>query len=377
MRNPFHYGQVVLGEDFADREKEIEEISRELHECSRVFLISPRRYGKTSLILNILEKLRGRNIMTAYLDMYDITTLEQFATHYARALARASESKMESIVHFIREVIPSLRPQVSISPEGDISVGVDVAVRKRDLSLLLKELLEVPEKVAKRKGRNFTVVFDEFQEVVPLGGEPLEKLMRACFQHQQSVGYLFSGSKQHIMTDMVSDRTRAFYKMGSIRFLDRIAELEFRNFIEEKFGKTGHKLSGGVAPAVIRISCGIPYYVQHLCCQIWNENIGNDFIKEDSVSKAVASIVANQSHIFLTMWDSLTLAQRQLLQAISIYGGKAVFSNSFIQNHRLKSAAAAQKSLKLLIKKNVVEKENGIYRFSDIWFAQWVKQRAA
>lgn len=377
MTNPFRFGQVVTGEHFTDREKEIEEISRELKQEGRVFLISPRRYGKTSLVANILEGLRRQGMLTAHLDLYDASTLEQFATHYARALARASETKAESLVRFIREAVPALRPQVTLSPEGDISVGVDVSLKKRDLSLVLKDLFEIPEKVAARKGRRFVVSLDEFQEVVTLGGEPLEKLMRSSFQRQPHVSYIFSGSKKGVMAEMVSDKSRAFYKMGSVRWLDKIPGTDLARFIEERFKSTGPiELAPGVIPAILKASRGIPYYVQQLCHEMWNGNLGRPRIGEASVVEAASAIVSGQSNVFLSIWDSLTLHQRHVLQAISVHGGTSPFSQGFIQGARLGSASSVQKSLKLLVGKNILERENGEYSFSDVWFGEWVKQRA-
>ena len=57
VSNPFRFGTVVTGEDFADREKELDELARKLRERVRIFLIAPRRYGKTSLIKNVLDPL--------------------------------------------------------------------------------------------------------------------------------------------------------------------------------------------------------------------------------------------------------------------------------------------------------------------------------
>jgi len=123
--------------------------------------------------------LKERGVVTAHMDKYDVSTVEQCAAHYARAIARAAETKTESVISFIREVIPSLRPSVTISAEGEISVGIEAAPKKPELSLLVKDLLEIPQKAAERKKKKFVVFFDEFQEIGNVGGEALEKTMRS------------------------------------------------------------------------------------------------------------------------------------------------------------------------------------------------------
>jgi len=78
MKNPFRYGEVVTGEDFADRETELENIIRDLKAGQTIFLISPRRYGKTSLIINALKRLQKDGFLTAYIDLFKVSSFKSF-----------------------------------------------------------------------------------------------------------------------------------------------------------------------------------------------------------------------------------------------------------------------------------------------------------
>ena len=375
MFNPFYYGQVATGADFTDRTTELKELVAELDSGARVFLISPRRYGKTSLAFNALAALKERGIITAHMDMYDVSTVEQFAAHYARALARAAETKTENIISFIREVIPSLRPSVTISAEGEISVGIEAAPRKPELSLLVKDLLEIPQKTAERKKKKFAVFFDEFQEIRNVGGEALERAMRSAFQRQKDVGYLFAGSKQHIMSDMVLNKNKPFYKMGKVVFLGKIPSAELGSFISGKFRASGKTMDAGTTDEIIKVSRAIPYYTLHLCHEIWSGCADMKNVPRFAVAEAVDRIVQGLSPMFLSMWDSLALSQRKLLQAMSVSGATDLFSMGFIDSYRLGSASSVQKSEALLMTKGVLEKEEGVTAFSDIWFREWIKKK--
>ncbi|MCG2724866.1 MAG: ATP-binding protein [Elusimicrobia bacterium] len=377
MNNPFYYGQIAKGNDFTDRKKEIKELTRDLENGGRIFIISPRRYGKTSLSVNILERLKRKNVFTVYFDVYNITTLEQFIAHYARAIARASLTKTESIIQFIRDVIPALRPNIKINSDGEISIGIEASSSKNELSLLIKDILDIPQKIAAKKGKKFVIVFDEFQEIRAIGGDALEKMMRASFQHQKDVGYIFAGSKQHIMSDMVLNKNKPFYKMGRILFLDKIPTDDLREFIRIKFTASQKSINDKILNDILKISRSITYYTLHLCHEIWNESIDSKIIMPDIVPIALEKITSGLSPLFVSTWDSLTLAQRQLLQVIAVFGGRDLFSKDFINGHRLGSASSVQKSIKLLIKKDVLEKENGGYQFTDIWFMEWVKKKSA
>lgn len=69
MENPFRYGGIVRGPYFADRTEELAELTREMINLGRVFLISPRRFGKTCLLFNLMDKLGELGFVTAYLDL--------------------------------------------------------------------------------------------------------------------------------------------------------------------------------------------------------------------------------------------------------------------------------------------------------------------
>lgn len=84
MKNPFIYGEVVTGKDFADRETEIEEITRDLKAGQTIFLVSPRRYGKTSLIMNSLEKLQFDGFYTVYIDLFKVSSFKALTSNHFR-----------------------------------------------------------------------------------------------------------------------------------------------------------------------------------------------------------------------------------------------------------------------------------------------------
>src|SRR3990172_5781232 len=112
MQNPFKFGSVVTGEDFADRRRELAEITRELTDGQHLFLLSPRRYGKTSLILVALETLRDQGTLVAYVDTFRTTTPVQFLELMAQAVLRAAESRPERLLRLAMDLLGQLRPQV-------------------------------------------------------------------------------------------------------------------------------------------------------------------------------------------------------------------------------------------------------------------------
>ena len=374
MENPFVYGEVVTDRNFADRTGEIKELVRDLKDCEKIFLISPRRYGKTSLIMNVLEKLRKHGTYVIYIDIYKATSLHKLLELYTREIALAVETKLERAVHFIRDVLPGLRPKVTIGAEGNTSIGIDYVINKQDVLKFLDEVYDLPQKLALKKKKKFVIAFDEFQEIVNFDGESIEKSMRASFQHQRDVGYLFAGSKKHLINDMIYNKNRAFYKIGKVINLNKLPKEEFRKFLQEKFSNTGFVLEKGTVDKVLHLVENYPYNAQLLCHKLWDVNLDKKKINISDVETALGKILSEETPLYLSLWDSLTLHQRNILEAIANFGGEKIFSHEFVNASGIKPGSTLQTSVKLLIKKGIIEKNNGIYEISDVLFKEWVKK---
>lgn len=374
MKNPFVYGEVVTGEDFADRKDEVKELTRDLKDCEKIFLISPRRYGKTSLIINVLAELKRKRIYPIYIDLYKATSLHKLLELYSREIALSVETKLEKAIRFIKEVLPALRPKVTMDAEGNASIGIDYVSSKRDILRFLDEVYDLPQKLALRKKKNFVIAFDEFQEIRNFNGESIEKSMRASFQHQRNVGYLFAGSKKHILNDMVYNKSRAFYKIGKVMSLNKIPRNEFRKFLEDKFKETGFVLDKGVVNKVLALVEDYPYNTQFLCHKLWDINLDRKRIRISDVAIGLGKILSEETPFYLSLWDSLTLHQRNVLRAIANSGGEKIFSQEFISATGIGPSSTLQTSVTLLIKKGIIEKNNGIYEIGDVFFKEWIRK---
>jgi AAA+ ATPase superfamily predicted ATPase len=103
-RNPFFFGEVVTGDNFTDRTDEIKKLTTELRGGHNIFLISPRRYGKTSLIINVLEHLNREGLFTFYIDLYKVASLRELLEAYAKGVARSCTTRVERFSEFIKDI---------------------------------------------------------------------------------------------------------------------------------------------------------------------------------------------------------------------------------------------------------------------------------
>lgn len=374
-RNPFFFGEVVTGENFTDRVNEIKRLTTELRGGHNIFLISPRRYGKTSLIINVLECLNKEGLFTFYFDLYKVASLRELLEAYAKGVARSCTTRVERFSDFIKDFFPKLRPKVIIGGDGIPSIEIDVRLKDSELLDSLEEVFNAPEKIAKKRKKNFVVVFDEFQEILNLNGERIEKMMRAFFQHHHKVAYLFAGSKRHLIYSMVSDPNRAFYKLGDIINLQKIEPAEMKVFLKDQFSKGLIEIRENVLDYILEVSENVPYNVQYLCHHLWNWCLAAKKIDKKDIVKVVDNIIVEQSANYIALWDLLSLHQRLFLKAISKFQNKTIFSKDFIVENDLGTPGSIQKSIALLKKKNIIDLEEKELRFHDVFFKEWIKKK--
>jgi hypothetical protein len=378
VQNPFRFGSVVTGDDFADRRRELLELTRELTQGQHLFLLSPRRYGKTSLILTVLDRLHGRGVLVAYVDVFRTTTPAQLLELMAGALLRAAESRPERVLRLAMDLLGRLRPQVGSDTAGRPTLSLDIGSSPRSLLALQEEVLALPERLALKRKRRLVLALDEFQEILRFPGAGLEKAMRSHFQRHRHVSYLFAGSRQTTLQDMATRERSPFYKFGRVMSLGSIPPEEFAPFLEARFKGGGLAVTQEVLDAVLAAADDIPYNVQRLCHQLWALRAGRaNRLAERDIGEALATILDQDTPYFSAAWERLSLHQRRLVQAIARSGGRNVFASDFLATHRLGSHSSVQTSLRLLLKEQVLFKANGEYRIADPFFREWVGTRSA
>lgn len=371
-KNPFIYGEIVKGECFADREDELRELVSALEASQKIFLISPRRYGKTSLIFKTLDNLKKKGFLCVYVDLFRISSLKQFLEIYTKELTKNTEKKVEAMIRLMSDILRGLRPKTSIDLDGTLNITIDYTPKEEDVYTALDSIYESPWKISRKKKKKVVVVFDEFQELISLAGEKIEKPMRAAIQHQRNVGYVFAGSKKQLLYDMVSNKNRAFYKMGKTMILHKIPREKFKPFLEKKFISTGFKLGAGVVEKILDLTEDCPYNAQYLCSELWEGKRSVRKIKADDVEKILDSIIVKESPLYEALWDTLSSHQKRLMKAISIQKENMIYSRAFIEENELATTASVTTSVNALIKKGFLDKEKGDYAITDNFFKYWI-----
>ena len=379
MTNPFVYGEVVPGSAFVDREVELDRLVGDLASAQKVFLISPRRYGKSSLVRQALTTLGRRGALTAEVTVSSYSSYVSFLEGYARALA-AIESRRDRARAWLTAAISSTTPEIRFEPDeagvGRFSVAFPAVATARDISRLANEVFALPGRIAEERNRTVVVALDEFQAIEGFGGATVEHALRAAAQHQRQVGYVFAGSEPSLMEQMIGPK-RPFYKAGPVMRLQKIPPDVFADFIETRFAKSGIKPEAGLGLAVVDLGGNLPYDVQRLAHETWDDvrARGGRRAGLDELHATLQRLLAEQDPIFDVIWQRLTLAQRAVLRAAVLQGGRELLSAETRLRHRLGGASSIQAALAALVKQDLLARDGTKYVVVDSLLREWIARR--
>ena len=379
MDNPFVYGEVVPAGAFVDREEELARLAADLLAGQKVFLISPRRYGKSSLVGRALGSAARAGALTVEVTVSSYSSYLAFLEGYARAVLSA-ETRWSKAVSWLRDVMDASRPEIRVETDADGFAGVAVAfpaVRSpRDVARLAPEVFALPARLAAVRNRKVVVALDEFQAIGSFNGGSVEEALRAAVQHQRRVGYVFSGSEPTLMEAMLGPR-RPFYKAGPVMRLQKIPAAPFVAFIEQRFAKSGMRAERGFGQAVLDLAGHLPYDVQRLAHETWDDAraAGLKRVALDQLHATLRRLLAEQAVFFEATWQRLTLAQRAALRALVLEDGAGLLAADVRSRYRLGGPSSVQAALAALQRGDIVTREGDRWVVVDSLMREWIARR--
>lgn len=352
LMNPFKFGTIVEDEYFTDRVNELEQIKQMLDSENHLVLISPRRFGKSSLVAKALQQI-GRPSIT--IDFMKVLNVEDLASQILRQVFRIH--KFEKIKHLMKffRVVPTL----SYNP---MTEGVDVSfVPSVDKSsAMLEDSLELLEKVSSAKNR-LIVVFDEFQEVNSID-KTLAKQLRAIMQRQKGLNYIFMGSQESMMEEIFEKKKSPFFHFGERMNLKKIPYEDFYAYIESRLPDMPASQKAAITEEILKFTDVHPYYTQQLSAAVYNA-IEYGKIKKNPVAYAVKKQVEEHSLDYERLWANLNRTDRKVMIALA--------NRSNPMADRSVASSTLFSSIKRLLKQGYVIKTTG-YELEDPFFGEWI-----
>jgi uncharacterized protein len=356
--NPFKFGTVVDGAYFTDREIELERISSYINGENHLILISPRRFGKTSLIRKVVNE-SGRQYI--FLDMQIVLSAEDFASQLLKRVYRIYPvQKLKSFIMSFR-----LIPVVNINPvTGEAEISFKPG--SKELSPL-EDVLNLIEKLGTDK-KKIIMVLDEFQDIYRID-KGLDRFLRSVMQNHRHINYIFMGSSESMIREIFETKNSPFYRFGSLMALGKINADKFMLFLQENFAVITEK-SKELSQDILGITDSHPYYTQQLAFTVWEFLVRTRFIP-DIVANAANEIVQSHDNDYERLWNNFNRTDMMVLTGMTA-SDISPLSDEFSRQFGTGAASTVFSTLNRLTQKGILLKESSVYKIDDPFFKRWI-----
>ncbi|MCK4608235.1 MAG: ATP-binding protein [Gammaproteobacteria bacterium] len=369
MTKIFNRG-IVFGEGFCNRTQETQQLLANVNNITHTLLISPRRYGKTSLALHAVEQAK---LPYAHIDLfmkYDKEVIiEEFCQGVGCLLAKII-SPGEKAIRIIESLFKNLKVALMLGDKGLEFSLTPVVTKKQDNIKLL--LLGVNDLLIKHK-KHAIIFIDEIQTITESGvSDEIEASLRFVAQKTQNISFIFSGSSRHLLGKIFEDRSRPFYKLCQRMDLQRIGDTHYKKFIN-KFArkKWQQNLKDEELREIFYLTKNHSYYLNILCEKLFTQakipdlEIINECWylvcqeEQSAVAKDMEFLTPKQKHLLSEMAKAIDLKEPT---------GKA-----FIDKVNLTPRGVSQ-AIEILMKHDLIEKlPDGSYRIIDPVLEYWLQ----
>ena len=367
--NPFFLYGYNGPEYFCDRVEETKYILSALRNGRNITLLSPRRMGKTGLIFHIFNTIQKEDKQAAcfYIDIFPTKSLEDFVHNLGKAIVGRLDSFGQKTAKTALSLFKSFKIVLSADPiSGNPQPSIEFAPHET------KNTLAEIFAYLKQSNRECYIAIDEFQQIAEYKDEGVEALLRSYIQLCPNVHFIFSGSKQHLMTEIFGSVSHPFYRSTEIFNLSAISEEQYYAFAKKWMAKKSIKLSQETFEYLYNKFDGHTWYMQRVLNRLYE--IVPTSIDNIVVDQCIMSIVESETEIYQRLLATLTQNQSKLLTAIAKEGcAKAINSSAFVQKYHLKNASSISRAIDTLLSQEFVMKAQDGYIVYDRFMALYLK----
>ncbi len=374
IKQLFPYGKPVSGKDLVDRKEIISEILYNVRGGQSVILASPRRYGKSSVILESLNQLKKEGYLIGYVDLFEKTSLNEVAEGLVEAVLSNETNRAKDILRMIKTNLTEFVKNIQFKTLWeDYEILLSFGSREVDESKLIDDALNFPQELASKKNKKLILAIDEFGELNNLNGQMIKK-MRAKFQRHDKVTYIFSGSQESLIKKLFTNKAEAFYGFGKLLTLEPLPEKELVDYLTATFKKGGFKASREVCSLIAKKTNHHPHYTKILSQSILDLALRN---KTQTIDKKLVDDGFELTLLQIkgeldSEWNTLSKAtlQKRIIKFLAHEKGKLYAKNSFSDADRSQLYFA----LTELERKGIIRKEKkGKYTFINPFFPEYIK----
>lgn len=370
MDAPFVFGRIADGDNFIDRIEDTKWLSANFRALTNTILISPRRWGKSSLVCKaaVDAMAKDKNLKVVLVDIFNVRSEEEFYSKLATEVIRQTASTMDSVLATIKKYASAIVSGISF---GDATASYSVQFKINEPKKSSEEILDLPERIASGKGIKIVLCIDEFQQIGSFDDpRSFQANLRSRWQLHRNVSYCLYGSRRHMMMEVFGKVSMPFYKFGDLRFLKKIDRSYWLDYIPRQFDRTGKSIASEACERLVDLADNNPYYVQQLSQTAWM--LTEDRCSVPLVKNAFECVLAQMGELNRALTRTLTISQQNLLHAM-VSGEKELSSKRVIDAYDLKSSTNVSRARKSLVEKDILDDFGKEYTFEDPLYEYWLR----
>lgn len=370
----FVFGVSVSDYNFIGRKEEIRRLKMNFEEGINTILISPRRWGKTSLVRKVCEVVDRKKVIPVFVDIFKCKTEYEFYNALAEAVLKQTASKAELWMDNARDFIARLSPKVSFSPEPNSEFALSLGISPKTHAP--EEILSLAEEIAQKKQKRIVVCIDEFQQIGEMADSvSIQKRLRSVWQHQRLTSYCLFGSKKHTMMNVFQKRNMPLYQFGDFKFLDKIPTETWVEYIVQHFKDRQRTISAEQAAKICQLVDNYSSYVQQLSWLVFSLIDEGQVVTDEHLKQGVKDLLNSQEQLFMQQIEQLTAYQMNFLRCI-LSGHHDDFGETAVREEfQLGSVSNITRLKTALVDKDIVEMSGKRYYITDPVFALWFRSR--
>ena len=372
-RVPYHFGSPATEPYFCDREDEVGTLERRMHDGIHVFVLGPRRYGKSSIVERALQRFRAGGGRAGYTDLILCTTEAEVAQQLLSAVVngvlsgpRRKKEQLELILRRLR-----VAPAVSFKPDGGVTFAFDPLLASRSWQRIFDDALAVLDDAAGEGPVALAV--DEFQRVAEIGREGMGGAFKAAADRITNASLVLAGSHLSVMEKLTKARGAPLYGMGELLVIDAVPEDAMGSYLQRRARAAGKRLTKATAGYLYRRAGAVPNDVQWLAYAAFEAASGRDSIDERCVDAGIASIVARQAPSFAERFETLAPSQQRVLKLLAARPAAKVYAREFLAGVQVANANAVRKALDVLMAAELVQRRAGVYEVASPFLRVWLR----
>lgn len=372
IESPFVFGRKVTGESFTDRETETQRLLNNFNNRINTILISPRRWGKSSLVKKAGNMAENEGLTVLFIDAFSLRDPSEFYATLATGVLKATSGKIELWIDLVKRFLSRLTPKFSFG--ADPLNSFELSFELDEIEKGYREILDLPEKIADEKNIRIVICIDEFQNTALFQDSLLfHKRLRSAWQEHQQVTYCLYGSRQHMMAALFEKQSMPFYRFGENIFLEKIQLNDWIAFIRERFSATGKNITDEMASKIASTVDCHSYYVQQLSHLVWQRTYHT---ADDTIfDHACLDLLSQNEILYLRETELLSETQLHFLKAVAAGITENYNSKKVMSEYKMGSSANISKIKKALQEKEIIELSKNKIDFVDPVYKLWFKRK--